>query len=252
MNLSVPRPEPALDRAGILAAVAQAASASAAGVDGAAAQKGLDGRQFEFRIRFGCMGPSNNLRDASLGWSLDSETQTLRVRARPTVSADDRLVLELAGGKFEAVEGFWVPRPWLLQSLCPAAAAVKAPEAPSEADALPPAKGAAARPDEPDPSTVWPRVGIAQFFDETESRTGRRSMRAYEAVKTLEPDQPIGSQGFNLVLAGRLKALPGRGVIACASKNADSPPDCIVSADFDRVWIERPDTREIIAEWGSG
>ena len=77
-------------------------------------------------------------------------------------------------------------------------------------------------------------------------------MRPYEAVKTLDADQPTGAQGFNLVLSGRLKQLPDKGVIACVAKGADSPPECIVSVDFDRVWIETPADREIIAEWGGG
>jgi hypothetical protein len=77
-------------------------------------------------------------------------------------------------------------------------------------------------------------------------------MRAYEAVKTLAPDQPLGSQGFNLVLSGRLKARPGKGVVACTSQSPDMPPDCLVSAVFDQVWIERPDTKEVVAEWGGG
>ena len=77
-------------------------------------------------------------------------------------------------------------------------------------------------------------------------------MRPYEAVKTLDADQPVGSQGFDLVLSGRLKALSDRGVILCAAKSADSPPECIVSAEFDRVRIESPASRDIVAEWGRG
>ena len=246
LNLpSIPRPQPPIDRAGILAAVAQAASASALGTDDSAAQGTLDGRQFEFRIRFGCKGPSNNLRDEWLGWSLDGESRTLRLRAMPTLSAEDRLVGELGGDRFEAVEGFWIPRPWLLEPACPAAAAVSSPPAEQVGPAAHSEPSSA-----PVPSS--PRIGIAQFFTKDEPRTGRRSARPYEAVKAIEPDQPVGSKGFDLVLSGRLRALAGERVIACIARNAESPPECIVSADFDRVWIERPDSREIIAEWGSG
>ncbi|HEU5285263.1 MAG TPA: hypothetical protein VFU20_01985, partial [Sphingomicrobium sp.] len=110
---AVPRPQPPIDRAGILAAVAQAASAAASGADDGAAQGALDGRQFEFRIRFGCRGPSSKLRDEWLGWSHDPESGTLRVRAMPTLSAQEELARELGGDRFETVEGFWIPRPWL-------------------------------------------------------------------------------------------------------------------------------------------
>ena len=203
----------------------------------------LDGRQFELRIRFGCRGPSTALRTQWLGWSYDEESRTLRLRAMPTLAREDPLVQDIGGSGFEAVEGFWIPRPWLLEPVCPAASIVE--PVPSDIESL-----AVAKVDEPLPR--WPRIGIAQFFSETDARTGRRSMRPYEAVKTLEPDAPVGSQGFNLVLSGRLKALPNRGVIACSAKSAHSPPDCILSADFDRVWIETPGTEEIIAEWSSG
>lgn len=167
----------------------------------------------------------------------------------PTLSADDELVRELGGGEFEAVEGFWIPRPWLLEAACPATTAASAGLGDPVAES---AEGKAAAATQPasEPLLQWPRIGIARFFTEADPRTGRRSMRPYEAVKILEGDQPVG--GFNLVLSGRLRALPEKGVILCASKEADSPPECIVSADFDRVWIERPDNREIIAEWGSG
>ena len=247
----VPRPQPALDRAAIFAAVTQAASAEAAGTDHSEAQRALDGRQFEIRIRFGCKGPSTQLREEWLGWSFDREKGTLRVRAMPTLSAEEELVKALGGDQFEAVEGFWIPRPWLLEAACPATAAVSSAPAEPALDAEPQAAEAESTLiTEPVPR--GPRIGIAQFFTETDPRTGRRSMRPYEAVKTLGPDQPVGSQGFNLVLSGRLKALADKRVVACVAKGADSPPECIVSVDFDRVWIEKPEDREVIAEWGGG
>lgn len=255
LNLpSVPRPR-TLDRAGILAAVAEAASAEASGADDTEAQRALDGRQFEFRIRFGCRGPSTDLREQWLGWTFDSETGTLRLRAMPTLAADDELVAELGGGEFEAVEGFWIPRPWLLQPACPATAAIRPAAAEAGAEASPeeePGKPAAGTYPVTEPLPRWPRIGIAQFFSATDPRTGRREMRPYEAVETVDPKRPIGSQGFNLVLSGRLKALPGKGVIACVAKGAESPPECVVSADFDRVRIEEPASRDVIAEWGGG
>ena len=239
---SVPRLT-SLNRGAILAAVAQATSAHAAGADDSAAQRALDGRQFEFRIRFGCRGPSTVLRQQWLGWSFDEDSRTLRVRARPTLAGDEPLVQEFGGIKFEAVEGFWIPRPWLLQPVCPAASAVQ--EAPADEVAAEDAKV-----DEPLPR--WPRIGIAQFFSETDPRTGRRSIRPYEAVKTLDVRSRPASQGFDLVLSGRLKALPDKRVITCSAKGAQSPPDCIISVDLDRVRIEAPGSEEIIAEWSSG
>lgn len=276
LNLpSVPRPEPRLDRASLLAAVAEAASATAAGAGTPETVRALDGRQFELRIRFGCRGPSNELGDRWLGWSFDPEKRRIRVRAMPTISKDVTLVAQLSGEQFEAVEGFWIPRPWLLQPVCPAAAAVRGVQDQSQAqrtgdaqqqskpnegraqqERRQPGRDEARRIDgdeeRAEPVPTPPRVGIAQFFTDEDSRTGRRDMRPYQAGHTLAEGKAISSQGYNLVLSGRLRALPGRGVVQCSARNPNSPPECIVSAEFLRVWIEQPATREIIAEWGGG
>lgn len=259
---AVPLPQPPIDRSTLLAAVARAASATAAGADDGEQQRALDGRQFELRIRFGCRGPAPVLQESMLGWTFDQEKRALRVRAMPTISRDDpiarQIVERLDGERIEAVEGFWIPRPWLLDPVCPAAPAAgpARPQPPEAAEPAPvDAAGSAAPVDDLQesqaPPPAWPKVGIAHFFTMTDPRTRRRQMRPYEAVETVKPDQPL-PHGFNLVLSGRLQALPSRRVIACVSSAPDNPPECIVSAEIDRVWIERPDTREILAEWGSG
>jgi hypothetical protein len=238
LNLPVvPAPEPPMSRAEVLAATAQAASAAAAGTAAGDSQRTLDGRQFELRIRFGCGGPAASLPETPLGWAYDPEKHTLRLRAMPTISADGDVVGVLGRDRFEAIEGFWIPRPWLLEAVCPAPVPETRPAAGGEGSAA-------------DAEVILPRVGIAQFYTSADPRTGRRSERAYEAVKTLAGKAP-GAEGFNLVLSGRLRAVPGRGVIACAVTGPDRPPDCIISADFDRVWIENPVGREVLAEWRS-
>lgn len=254
---SVPRPAPPVDRAGLLAAVAQAASAAASGTALSPELRALDGRQFEVRIRFGCRGPSAAGTTNWLTWSYDAESRTIRVSARPTISGQEPVVASIGGESFEAAEGFWIPRPWLLQPVCPAAAAVQS--APEQEPAQPNSEAAAGTAADKaeaersaDPLPLRQRVGIAQFFTDTDSRTGRRDSRPYQAVHTLKEGQAIGSQGFNLVLSGRFRALPGRGVIVCSAADADTPPDCIVSAEFQRAWIEQPETGEVIADWGDG
>ena len=255
---TVARPDPALDRAALLAAVAQAASASASGSELPEDLRSLDGRQFEVRVRFGCRGPSDPSGDEWLAWSLEPETRTVRVRARPTISKDEPLVARMGGQESEAVEGFWIPRPWLLQAACPAMAAITAPADSQDAGGDQQDSATLAPETDADdaeraePLPVGQRVGIAQFFTSSDPRTRRRDNRPYEAVHTLKADQPVGSQGFNLVLSGRLRAVPGRRVIECSAAGPDTPPDCIVSVQFQRVWIEQPESREVIAEWGSG
>lgn len=266
----IPRPQPPLDRVGLLAAVAQAASATAAGDELPAGVASLDGRPFEVRIRFGCRGPAKELEQAWLGWAYEPEKRTLRIRAKPTISSDEPLVAEIAGEAFESVEGFWIPRPWLLNPTCPANAAVTQQQQQQRADAKaaepgqdtkPTATASAQQAEKPasedpeprgEPVPTAPRIGIAQFFTSDDARTRRRDSRPYSTVKTLPEATPLPSEGFNLVLSGRLRALPGRGVVECVAKRADAPPECIVSAEFLRVWIERPGSAEVIAEWGGG
>lgn len=266
---SVPRPDPPIDRASLLAAIAEAASATAAGAEMPETVRSLDGRQFELRIRFGCRGPATELRDRWLGWSFDPEERRIRVRARLTISMDDTLVSEFSGDEFEAVEGFWIPRPWLLQPVCPAAAAAHSAASESRSGAQPDSRrgqgqsrerpqaeeaadSAAAEDQRGEPMPTPPRFGIAQFFTSEDPRTRRRDSRPYEAAHTLDEGKAISSQGYDLVLSGRLRALPGRGVIQCSARGPDSPPECVVSAEFLRVWIEQPGTRDVIAEWGGG
>lgn len=249
---AVPTPEPSLDREALLAVVAEAASAAAAGTPGPESLQSLDGRQFQLRIRFGCSGPSTELGSQPLGWTFDAKTRRLRIRARPTIVADDPLALQIGGEQFESVEGFWIPRPWLLQALCPAPQAVLEPAAEPTAedgkvneDGVEEAPGADSLP-------TAPRIGIAQFFKSTDPRTRRRDSRPYETDRTLAEGSAIPSQGFDLVLSGRLRAVPGKRAIECVVKGADSPPECIVSAQFQRVWIEEPASGEVYAEWGGG
>lgn len=259
LNLpAIPDPGRAMDREALLAAVARAASAVFVGSDDMQQQRALDGSPFELRIRFGCGGPDRAGFDGGLGWTVDDEARTLRVRARPTISAQDsvaeRIVAGLGNG-IEAVEGFWIPRTWLLEPGCPAAG-IAEPGSPTGAvDEVDQGADASAQVAEADDQAVpasGPRVGIAQFFTEAEPRTRRRQARAYETVKTLGPNERPSGAGFDLVLSGRLRSLAGGRVIACVPVGSDAPPDCVASADFDRVRIERADTGDLIAQWESG
>ncbi len=254
----VPLPEPPMDRAQLLAAIARAASATAAGTDDSADQRSLAGSRFELRIRFGCRGPASDLTEAIFGWSFNQPDRTLRVRVTPTISSDEPIVSQFAGEDVEAVEGFWIPRPWLLDPVCPAAAAVRPDSADQKTEPSSPATESEAPLEPVDdeqesqaPPPAWPKVGIVQFFTDTDPRTRRRGLRPYETLKTLRADEPLSGQGYNLVLAGRIRPLPGQRAIACVSRGADQPPDCVISVRIDRVRFERPDTKETLAEWGA-
>jgi hypothetical protein len=221
-------PAPALDRAGLLGAVAQAASAHAAGADDSAAQAALDGRRFAIRLRFGCRGPAGEASRDALRWRAKSAT-SLEITATPDLSLD---APELAGAvtqTVEAVEGFWLARPWLLSDACPA-----------------PRKGAQPSPVAPDHS-----VGIAQYYTAEDSRTERRSGRPYVSTAPLEAGAPLPQDGYCLLLEGRLQAWPGGRPIHCAATPAAARPSCIVSVRLDRVAFTRPGSGAVVDEWTS-
>lgn len=247
----VPLPAAVMDRAALLQAVSQARSAAAVGADDRDAQRQLDGKQFEVRIRFGCRGPAPSPDDASLGWTFDAKKRVLRIRATPTVDAADPAIASATPDNIEAVEGFWIPRPWVLLPVCPAPAPQPQPAA--EGQSSPPKKDAKPQPS-PEPRgqasiEVLPRVAIAQFFTAEDARTRRRDHRPYEAVKTIEEGAEVGSGGFNLVLSGRLRAIGDGRVIRCNAAAPDRPPDCVISSRVDRVRFEQPTSGEVLAEW---
>jgi hypothetical protein len=238
----VPLPKPPMDRTALLQEVALARSAAAAGANDSQAQRALDGKQFELRIRFGCAGAAPKLADAMLGWTYNADTRVFRISATPTLNGDDPIIAQLNAKDIEAVEGFWIPRPWLLQATCPAAPA---------APAATPVKGTSQQ-QSTSIAIAAGKVAIAQFFTATDSRTTRRDHRPYAATRTLDAGTTqVGVAGFDLVIEGRLRPGPGGRVILCKSAVVDRPPDCIVSARIDRVRFEQPETGETIAEWGS-
>lgn len=234
--------EAPLDRAALLMAAARAASSAALGQDDAEQRRRLDGKRFEVRIRFGCGGEAQ-VQDGKAAFAVrfDEVDRMLRLRAAPDLNLDDPVVASIGGKKVEAVEGFWLRRPWLLGEGCPALPAAEGEAAKAVAEEGSKEPGA--------PPAQGYRVGIAEFFSSSDSRTARRDGRAYEAAKELGGVQQPSKSGYNLVLSGRLRQLPSGRVISCVAADPDQPPECVISAQFDRVRIESPGTREILADW---
>lgn len=249
--------QPSLDRAALLEAAARAASSAALGQDDREAQRALDSGQFEVRVRFGCPNAARSAAGAAGPFRVrfEEDSRTLRLTAAPDLTLEEKWIAERAGEGVEAVEGFWMYRPWLLAPGCPALAAPPRQKTavPAGEQAAAPAAQQAAEPATPvSPPRSDHRVGIAQFFTEADPRTGRRDSRAYEATVTLPEGQQPSAQGYDLVLSGRLRKFPDGRVIACHVAGLDSPPECVIAAEFDRVRIERPGARELLAEWGGG
>ena len=236
----LPQAEPPLDRRALLLAVGQAASDFALGRDDLERQRRLHGRRFEVALRFGCEGDES----ASRQWTFDERTRVLRLNVDPDVTARTPAVAALGFEEFEAVEGFWIRQPWLLEAGCPAR-----PAPPAAADEEEEGE-TGDEPQEPSAEPA-PYIGLAHFFTAQDSRTQRREGRGYRATVRLGPDEAPSASGYVLVLSGRFDRLPDGRAIACTPSGGGGPPACIVSVTFDHVRLRRPDGVQL-AEWSRG
>lgn len=236
-----PQPEPpvrptTLDRRELLSAVSQAASDYAAGATPTATDP-LVGRQFDIRLAFGCEGaetpPADGAGDGLARWSWGPERETIRLSLTPGDWTRSALIAGASQDQWEAVEGFWIARPWMNAEGCPSI----------RADPL------ASGPVTPSPQAV----GLAAVFETGGSRLGRRNGRAYTHAIRQAGDAPLVAldAGYRVRLEGRIAAFPGGRAIRCRAANPNQRPVCVAAAQLDRVAFETP-TGETLSEWRPG
>jgi hypothetical protein len=223
---------PPLGRGQLLAAARAATAAYAAGQPAPAGQTDLVGRRFEVRIPFGCSGPQAEPAGAQAWWNYDSARQTLTLAARPVDWTAAPPVPLVTGADVEAVEGFWLPRPWTDAETCP----------PRAAGPL----AAPARLVPPTPQTL----GVASVFRAAGSRVLRRGARPYQVVRKVSPDDLAAVGEFHLVLSGRVAAIRDGQPVACRAETSDQRPVCLIAVEFDRVAFEDA-AGDALAEWRS-
>jgi hypothetical protein len=221
----------------LLTAIDAARTAYAAGAPPADGE--LAGRRFAIRQAFGCGGPLRGAPEvaASLppgvaGWTWSRDQRSIDISLTP---ADWTKTQGLATGEtaWEAVEGYWLSRPWLREEGCPSAPAGAAPQ-------LDPAVGAAAL-----------TTGLAAVFEQGSSRVGRRDGRAFTLTLRGDPSPapPVG--GYRMVIEGRLTAFTDGRAIRCRSAHIDQMPVCVAAAEVDRVAFEDAGG-ELLKEWRVG
>ncbi|WP_337185967.1 hypothetical protein [Phenylobacterium sp.] len=231
---SVPLPPPAVGRGDLLTVMEAAASDHAAGR--APEGQPLAGRRFTVRQAFGCGEPSASSPDDPAGdgiahWSWGPERRTVDIRLRPADWKDSALVE--AAADLEAVEGFWLARPWLRAEGCPDVR-------------VDPVVGQAR---ETSPQTM----GLAAVLEPGGSRLGRRGGRAYSFTVRGIGDQPAPAPigGYRLVLEGRFTTFSDGRVVHCRAESPDQRPTCVAAAQLDRVAFETAQG-VVLSEWRLG
>ena len=184
------------------------------------------------RVPFGCKGPKPaGDEEPGIGhWSWGADRKTIRLSMQPAEWKNAAMFAQAGADQtWEAVEGFWIPRPWLTSEGCPAV----------RTDPL-----------RTDATTSPQTAGLAAVFDTGGSRIGRREGRAYRFTVRPDGDGPIAepTAGYRLLLEGRVAAFPSGGAIDCRASGPDERPVCVVATRLDRVVFETPDGA-VLAEW---
>jgi hypothetical protein len=208
-----------LDRAQLIGASEEVASALAAGQAYPQPAQALAGRQFRLVQPFGCLGPAQG---DPIRYTLAADGQAMKLTAEPQIWTGAEGMAREGAPAVESVEGFWIRRPWIRQATCPRGAA--------------PAAGSS-------PETL----GLAQLFEIDASRVSRRGKRRYEATVKLRPGQTPQQMGLRLVVEGRLVSRDG-GPIRCVAADSETRPVCLILAEFSRVAFE-DGSGNVLAEW---
>lgn len=225
-----------LGRSELIALAEAAADAAGSGRNPELEVVQADGRRFELRLPFGCNGPSGEDSDAAMRWRYDAEDEVLRIQVDPvTWTAQDWWSETAAAPGIDAIEGFWITRPWTKSEACPAAG--DRPTAMGESPVLLPGQ----------------TLAVGQIFFEESPRGVRRNGRSYKAVARVPQGELDTSAGFALRLSGRIARTRGAGTVRCRQPaGPEQRPICLVSVVTDEVAIENPATGETLATWSLG
>jgi hypothetical protein len=245
----VPAPLPPLGRADIVHAAEAATDAAAQGAAYPLPTAALVGRTFSIRLPFGCQAQPPATADASVEINPKKGTMTLSVL--PQIWTHAPWIESLVGrdGSIDAVEGFWIRRPWTTSDLCP-----PTPNQGYAGSRLSALSGAVAPPiDAVQPSAET--LGLAHVYRSDDSRLMRHDRRPYQLTLKLAAERIPADHRFWLHLEGRLVALDdnkerGEGrPIRCAADAGNRRPICLVGVELDRVAFESQGSGEVLGEW---
>ena len=232
-----------LSRADIIEIANAAADATSSGAKMPERVAAAEGAQFEVDLPFGCDGPAAENSREPFRWRYDSESSSLRISVAPAVfdpgewlgtpSSDSAGTTPPAASE-EAIEGFWIARPWSSRGTCEAGSPTAAPLG-IDAVTLP-----------------GQTLGLAQIFTDEGSKNARRGGKPYESVRRIGEDDLKIDQGLRVRLRGRVARFPDGSTVGCRQPaGKEQRPICLVAVSFDDVGIENPSTQDTIATWAS-
>lgn len=225
-------PPPTLERAALLGLVAKAADAAGSARPQPEELRSAVGRRFDLVLPFGCEGPVEGDRKTPFGWQYDAVRTTLRIWIKPVrwERAIWPRVPEDADAGEQAMEGFWIERPWSTATSCPT------PSSESAVAAV-------------DPGQEHDEVAIARRVEDD----AKTNARGYEIVKRMEPGDFDPARGFTLRIVGRLLADGDGGPVQCVQPaGMQKRPQCLVRGDFAELRIENPKTGDVLGVWPLG
>lgn len=189
------------------------------------------GRRFELLLPFGCDGPAAANSEAPLRWRYDTAASALRIHVAPVTWVPGDWWPD-PSAPIEAMEGFWIERPWSSRETCSSPAA----------DALTPGIEPVTLPGQ--------TLAIVQLISRDTPRQIRRDGKPYEAVVRLAPDPVDRDRGLRIRVAGRIGRFPDGQPVRCRQPGGrEQRPICLVAVTTEEVAIENPATGETLAEW---
>lgn len=230
-------PDTTLRRADLILLANAAASAFAAGGP-APDQAAAVGKPFELRLAFACGTPD-------LTMVRDERQKSLTLTARLQDWTTAPAVSALGAEQFDRVEGFWLPRPWILAETCrvPSLPIAVASAAVDRVLATPESPA-------PAPPPAAPTLGMASFFPVGSNRAQQRAGKPYETVQKLGGDLASANAAeVFMVVRGRIGQTEEGRAVLCSGSAVDQRPVCLLAVVIERVTFERSGSNTPIAEW---
>jgi hypothetical protein len=228
-----------LDRAEVIGLAAAAADAASSGAMPPDRVRAAVGRRVEIALPFGCSGPADADSEQPYRWRYDEDEEALRLHVAVTRwEAGDWGLEQLADEEAsddQAIEGFWIARPWSSSAECPARASTGQSTVAAEQS-----------------------LAVAQFFRGDVPREALRGARPYQSVQRIPRTDFAAPRGFRLMLSGRIGRVPDAaggpgGPVHCIQPTGiDSRPRCVVAVTLDEVRIENPADGAVLARWPVG